>query len=169
MDVGDDARLNWMPQETILFDHAALRRRLQISLAPTASALMVEPLVFGRAAMGEVIRTVHLRDQVQITRAGHPVYHDGIRLDGDLTALLARPAIAAGAGALATVVLAAADALTDLTAVRALLPDTAGASLLAPDVLVARLLAPDSFALRQSLIPLLMHLNGGKLPLSWRL
>ena len=104
-----------------------------------------------------------------LTRAGHPVYHDGIRLDGDLTALLARPAIAAGAGALATVVLAAADAQTHLTAVRALLPDTAGASLLAPDVLVARLLAPDSFALRQSLIPVLMHLNGGKLPLSWRL
>lgn len=169
LDVAPGARVNWLPQETILFDQAALHRRLRIDLAADAVALMVEPLVFGRAAMGEVIRTVHLRDQVRILRDGVPVYADGIRLDGDLADVLARPAIAAGAGAVATVVLAAPDAQAHLAAVRALLPETAGASLLAPDVLVARLLAVDSFVLRQSLIPLLMQLNAAKLPLSWRL
>lgn len=167
--VADGARLNWMPQETILFDHAALHRHLRIDLHGAAEVLMVEPLVFGRVAMGEVIHAVHLRDHVRMTRDGAPLYTDGIRLDGDLHAHLARPAIADGAGALATVVLASPQADAHLAAVRALLPATGGASLLAPDLLVIRLLADDSFTLRRSLIPLLLHLNAGKLPLSWRL
>lgn len=169
MQVADGGRLNWMPQETILFDHAALHRHVRIDLAGTAEALMVEPLVFGRAAMGEVIRAVHLRDHVRITRDGAPHYTDGIRFDGDLDAHLSRPAIAAGAGAMATVVFAAAQAQGHLTAIRALLPATAGASLLSPGLLVVRLLAEDSFELRRALIPVLLQLNAGKLPLSWRL
>lgn len=167
--VADGARLNWMPQETILFDHAALQRHLRIDLAGSAEVLMVEPLVFGRAAMGEVIHAVHFRDHVRLTREGKPLYTDGIRFDGDLDAHLARPAIAAGAGAMATVVLVSAQAQVPLPAVRAILPATGGASLLAPDVLVIRLLAVDGFELRRALIPILLELNAGKLPLSWRL
>lgn len=169
LQVADGGRLNWMPQETILFDHAALHRRLRVDLAGAAEVLMVEPLVFGRTAMGEVIRAVHFRDHVRITRDGAPLYVDGIRFDGDLHAQLARPAIAAGAGAMATVVFAGPQAAGHLPAVRSLLPVTAGASLLSKGLLVMRLLAADSFELRRSLIPVLLHLNAGKLPLSWRL
>ncbi|MCB2133095.1 MAG: urease accessory protein UreD, partial [Rhodobacteraceae bacterium] len=48
------AEVRWLPQETILFDRCALRRRLRIDLAPDARLLAAEPLIFGRAAMGEV-------------------------------------------------------------------------------------------------------------------
>ena len=47
------AALEWLPQETILFDRCALDRRLDIHLAPDAWFLGVESLVFGRAAMDE--------------------------------------------------------------------------------------------------------------------
>lgn len=46
---------------------------------------MVEPLVFGRSASGEVIQRVSLRDRVSISRSGVPLYRDGIAVQGDLS------------------------------------------------------------------------------------
>ena len=167
--VQDGASLNWLPQELILFDRCALRRRLTIDLAARASLLMVEPVVFGRAAMPEVLRDVMFRDRISITREGCPIYIDGIDLYGNAAAHLARPAIANGAGAMASVVMVAPDVERHLKTVRALLPRTAGASLLAKDVLVIRQLATDSFELRRTLIPVLDHLTKHSLPTSWSL
>lgn len=169
LQVAAGARVNWLPQETILFDHAALERRLTVDLAADAALLMVETLVFGRAAMGEVLRAVHLRDRIRINRDGDPIYLDGIALNGDAQAHLARPAIAGGAGAVATVVFVSAQVVAHLAPLRALLPATAAASLLPGGVLVARLLAADSYELRRALIPALTLLNDGHLPLNWRL
>lgn len=167
--VQDGASLKWLPQELILFDRCALRRRLSIDLAPTGRLLMVEPVVFGRAAMPEVLRDMMFHDRIRITRAGSPLYIDGMKLVGDATAHLARPAVANGAGAMASVVLVAPEAQSQLKTVRALLPQTAGASMLSDDVLVIRQLASDSFELRRSLIPILNHLTQNTLPTSWRL
>ncbi len=163
------ARINWLPQELILFDNSALNRRLTIDLAADAALLMVEPMVFGRAAMGETLGKIAFEDRIRISRDGQPLYIDGMRLSGDATAHLRRPAIASGAGAMASLVYAAPDAVTYLDQVRALLPDTAGASLLTGDILVMRLLAADGFEMRRSLIPILDLLSQNTLPTSWRL
>src|SRR5882757_7592484 len=56
--------LEWLPQETILFDRCALDRRLEIDLAANARFLGVETLVFGRTAMGERVRHGFLRDLI---------------------------------------------------------------------------------------------------------
>tara|TARA_R110000868_G_scaffold18172_86_gene80217 strand:+ start:7433 stop:8206 length:774 start_codon:yes stop_codon:yes gene_type:complete len=165
--VGPQARIDWLPQETILFDGAALDRRLQIDMAADAQLLMVEPLVFGRAAMGERLHSLHLRDRIMINRNGVPLYHDAIVLSGDATAHLAKPHVAQGAGAMAAMVYIAPDAAGQLAPVRAMLPDTAGASLIGDDMLVARFLAIDSFELRRSLLPVLIRLKGGPLPRTW--
>lgn len=167
--VADGGTLCWLPQELILFDRCALRRRLSIELAPEANLLMVEAIVFGRAAMPEVLSDVMFQDRIKISRAGHPLYIDGMDLSGDAAKHLARPAIADGAGAMASVVMVGPDAKNHLTTVRKLLPQTAGASMLTEDVLVIRQLATDSFELRRSLIPVLDHLTHNTLPLSWRL
>jgi len=167
--IEDGAALHWLPQELILFDNAALHRQLDVDLGPEARFLMVEPLVFGRAAMGEKLNNVHLRDRIRITRTGLPIYIDGLDLDGDAATLLARKAIAEGAGAMASLVMVAPDAARHLDAVRALLPVTGGASMKAPDMMTLRLIAPDSFELRRSLVPILDILTGNRLPLSWRL
>ena len=169
IDVGEGARLNWLPQELILFDRCALRRRLTIDLAPTARLLMVEPLVFGRAAMPEVLRDVMFRDRIRINRAGVPLYIDGMDLNGDVAAHLSREAIGGGAGAMASLVMVAPEAQSHLGDVRAMLPPTAGASMLRDDVLVVRQLATDSFELRRCLIPILNRLTQNTLPTSWRL
>ena len=143
--------------------------KLTITTHATARLLMVEPLVFGRAAMKETLTQVNFNDRIRITRDGQPLYLDGMRLRGDAAAHLARPAIANGAGAMASLVCVAPDAVTKLAAIRALLPETAGASMLAEDILVMRLLATDSFEMRRSLVPLLDLLTHNTLPTSWRL
>ncbi|MGC1498065.1 MAG: urease accessory protein UreD [Sulfitobacter sp.] len=163
------AILNWLPQELILFERCALRRRLNIDLAAGARLLMVEPMVFGRAAMPEVLRDVMFQDRIRITRQGRPLYIDGMDLHGDATAHLAQPATANGAGAMASVVMVAPDVDKHLNPIRALLPQTAGASQLGKDMLVIRQLATDSFELRRNLVPILNHLTQNTLPTSWRL
>lgn len=165
--IAPGARLNWLPQETILFNECALNRCLSVEMTPDSTLLMVEPLVFGRAAMGESLRDAHVRDRIDIGRDGTPLYLDTMALDGDIAAHLARPFVANGAGAMASVIYIAADAMAHLTAVRAELPETAGASLIGDDVLVLRLLARDSFDLRTTLLPVLKRLNLGTIPRCW--
>ena len=59
--VGDAAWLEWLMQETILFDGARLARRTEADVAPTGRLLAVESLVFG-SAMGEDFRRGHVQD-----------------------------------------------------------------------------------------------------------
>lgn len=162
-------RLDWLPQELILFEGSAIQRRLDIDLDPDAQLLMVEPLVFGRAAMGETLRNIIFGDRISIRRRGQPLYLDGLDLCGDVTALLARPAVADGAAAMASVVLVRPDAAVILPMICALLPTNAGASLIAEDTLVLRHLAEDSYVLRRDLVPILERLSNRNLPTSWRL
>jgi urease accessory protein len=165
----DGAYLRWLPQELILFERCNLQRRLTVDLDPNARLLLVEPMVFGRAAMGETLRDVRFSDRIKITRNGRPIYVDGIDLEGDAAANLGRAATAAGALAMCSVVMITPDAVQRLGTLRSMLPRTAGASLLAEDILVIRVLASESYTLRRDLIPVLEHLNQSPLPASWRL
>ena len=167
--VASGARLDWLPQETILFEGSALLRRLTVDLAEDASALIVETLIFGRAAMGETVHSASLDDRIELRRNGRPIWLDRIRLKGDLAAQLARPAVANGGRAVATLVFADPAAEVRLDALRALLPETSGASLVRPGLLAARLVAADGFALRQSLVPALNLLHDDTIPRPWML
>lgn len=163
------AQLFWLPQELILYRGASLDRSLRIDLAADARLLMVEPVIFGRTAMGEVLDRARLRDRIEIRREDAPLYRDAVRMEGDLAAQLARAGVAAGCGAMASLVFVDPAAEAHLDAVRALLPETGGASLLRDDLLAVRLLAPDGFELRRHLLPVLDRLSGETLPTSWRL
>jgi urease accessory protein len=167
LQVEDGARIDWLPQETILFDASAIDRRLSVDLAGSGQCLIVEPVIFGRVAMGEVVHHLRLTDHWRIRRDGVLVFADAIRLIGDADAFLARAAIAGGAGAMATLLLAAPQAA--LLAGTLTLPETAGASLLADDLLLIRLLASDGFTLRRDLIPLIEALSAAPIPRVWRL
>ena len=70
--LGAGARLDWLPQETILFDGGALDRRLEVDMAEDARLLAVEPLVLGRAAMGETVHEARFRDAWRLRRGGGP-------------------------------------------------------------------------------------------------
>lgn len=165
LSVDENAQLNWLPQETILFENSSVRRDMKVDLHDTARFLFAESLVLGRVAMGETLHNAHFHDRVEIRRGGTLVFADALALCGDISAHMAR--CAGGAGAFASVILAAPHAESLLAPVRACLNPTSGASLLAPDLLHLRLLAPDGFGLRQSLLPALRLLSQGPLPRTW--
>lgn len=167
--VGPNARFNWMPQETILFDGSALVRRLNVAVTATSTFLMVEPLIFGRQASGETVTSGKLDDRITITRDGVPIYLDGIRMTGDMAAQLKHSAIGDDAAAVANIVYYGQNAESFLDHVRTLLPETAGATLLSDDLLLIRALAADSYMLRKTIVPVLTHLNNDTLPKNWRL
>lgn len=171
MDVRLEAgsRLDWLPQETILFDGGRLQRRLEVDLAEGAEFLAVEAVVFGRAAMGEVVGTGAFHDRWRIRRDGRLLYADDLRLQGDIAAQLARPAILAGNVAMATAFFTGRDTEALLEPVRAAIGETGGASCW-DDKLLVRIAAPDGLALRSTLIPVLSVLmNGRPLPKVWQL
>ena len=163
------ARIDWLPQETILYDASALVRSLHLDLDPEGQALLVEPLIFGRAAMGEVLRAALLRDRWEVRCDGQLVFVDALRLEGDLAAQLQRPAVAGGAGAMASVLLVGPGGAAGPAALRPLLPPGSGVSLLHDGLLFARLLAPDGLALRKLLIPVIETLSAAALPKVWSL
>ncbi len=165
--IGAGSRLNWLPQETILFDGCAFTRRLSIELAPGASALLIEPLVFGRSAMGENLQDGQFDDRIELRSDGQRLFSDRTRLAGDIAGALDRPAVAAGARAAALVIFAAPTAETQIATIREMLPETCGASLLRADLLVARLLAEDAFLLRRTLVPLIEALSDDVIPRPW--
>lgn len=162
------ARLDWLPQETILFDRCRLRRRLTVDMAEDAIFLGVETLVLGRALMGERIEAGFAKDDVRITRGSDLVFADAIALDGAISDQMAAAWCGGPANCLASVTYVAPDAEARLNTLRALMPANAGVSLIRDGVLFARVLAADSHDLRRALIPVLTALRG-PLPPTWTL
>jgi len=170
--VGPGAALEWLPQDTILFDRCAVDRRLQIELAADARFLGIETLVFGRTAMQERVRSGWLRDLIRVRRDTALLLHDAVRLEDDVDALLRRPAIGKGAQALATMVYVAPDAGAKLDAVRQALlpaePSTEAAASVWNGMLIARILAADGASVRRTVVGALGVLRDARpLPRVW--
>jgi urease accessory protein len=105
----DGAHLAWLPQETILFDRAKIFRRIDIDLAQSASLLLCEIVVFGRAAMGERMRSGTFIDRWRLRRGGRLVFAETVRLDGNIGEKLAKPAIAQNGVAIGTALIVPGD------------------------------------------------------------
>ncbi|MCJ2114628.1 urease accessory protein UreD [Methylobacterium sp. E-025] len=174
--LGPGARLAWLPQETIVFDRARLRRRFEADLAPDAGLLVFEAVAFGRAARGERVEAGLFEDVWRIRRGGRLVYADSLRLDGPIAARLARPAIGGGARACATVLDLSPGAEARLDEARGLLAECganagsgveAGASAWNGHLAI-RLLATDLGPLRAVAARLLVRYRGVALPRVWQ-
>lgn len=165
LDVGAGGWLDWLPQETILFDQAALDRRTLIDLGPGAGCLALEAVVLGRAAMGETLRKIHFRDRREIRHEGAPVWIDPLALDA---AALDGSATLNGARAFATIVLTDELPLPPLRAVLDEPGVSAEASAFAGRTVV-RMLAADGWPLRRQIARALHILRRGQpLPRVWQ-
>jgi urease accessory protein len=162
------ARLDWLPQETILYEGGRLARTLEVDLAPDATFCAVEAVLLGREAMGEDARNARLSDRWRIRRGGRLIHAEATRLSGDPQE---RDAISllAGAGAFATVLYVGADAERRLEPIRPQLAGTSGASMIG-ERLVVRAIAESGLALRKIIAPIVAALSSaGTLPRLWHL
>ena len=170
--LGPGAKLAWLPQELILFDGAALDRRLTVEMAEDAELVMLETLVFGRAAMGEVLRAVQVSDRREVRRAGRPEMVEAIRITPE--DLISDSAAGLnGARTVATLSCFAPDAEDRLGRVRASLPGATPGLRAAASAwdgrLVVRFMAEEAFALRKAVAGVARVLTGADLPRVWQI
>ena len=162
----EGAHIDWLPQETILFEGSRLNRSLDVELGEGAMLTAVEAVLLGREAMGEAALNARLRDTWRIRRNGKLVHAEAAVLSGDA---IERDALSllGGALAFATVLHIGQNAERRLDAVRALLPESGGASVIG-ERLTVRLLAANGLALRRSLAPIIALLSSaGSIPRLW--
>lgn len=170
IEVGAGARVDWLPQETILFDRASLFRRLDVDLDERAEFLAVEAVLLGRKAMGEAVETGLFRDRWRIRRPGRLIHAEELKLSEGISALAARQAVLGGQVAFATLLYAGPLAEAYLGKVRPLVEGSMGGASAWNDKLVVRLAAADGFSLRKILIPVISTLrNGAPVPKVWNL
>lgn len=173
LSVAAGGRLAWLPQETIVYDHAAFQRRLDVDLAEGATALIAETTLFGRGAMGEHVASGRFRDRWRVRVGGRLVHAEDFFIRGDIARQLARGSVTGGAVAISTVLLVGPDTEEWLDRVRTVIGEKGGASAWTvgrSGKLLARLFDDDGYCLRKRLVPLLALLNGrAGLPKTWSL
>jgi urease accessory protein len=168
LDVAAGGSLAWLPQETILFDRARLKRSIDVDLAEGARLVLAEAIVFGRSGMGEVVHDSFLFDRWRLRRGGRLMHAEALRLDGAVASRLAQPAVANGGIAVATVLVVPGDEGTaaDVRALGDHFRGEVGVS--AWNGLAAvRLCAADGEALRHDLVAVLAAVRGAPLPRLW--
>jgi urease accessory protein len=162
------SHLGWLPQETILFDRAQVSRRIDIDLAQSASLLLCEIVVFGRAAMGERMLSGQFVDRWRMRRGGRLVFAETVRLDGDIGAKLRQPAIAKGGVAIGTALIVPGDeALVErILALAESFGGEVGISCW-NGFAMARFCAQDAARLRADMMAVLGRASGATLPRLW--
>ncbi|WP_242463371.1 urease accessory protein UreD [Rhodocyclus tenuis] len=151
--LGAGAVLEWLPQETIVFDGARARMQTQVSLAADAAFIGWDILCLGRAAAGERFVSGHFDLRYRIERDGAPLWLERGSFAGD-DAMFASAAGWAGASVSGTLLLAfpglPQQAAGLLAACRQSAPaDCAAHALTAPPgLLIARYLGDSSEAAR---------------------
>jgi len=113
--VGEGARLEWLPQETLAYPSCIGRNEVKLSLAPSASLFATEVLGLGLPAAGRPFDTGKLLQHLEITGQ----WLDRGWLDADDKVLLDGPCGLAGHRVLGTLVYAQTSALADAEALLA--------------------------------------------------
>ena len=167
--VGAGGRLDWMPQETILYQSSHLVRRTEVDLAADAQCLLAETIILGRQAMGEVVTDARLTDHRRVRRLGRPVWAETLHLTPQVLTS-ASPALLNGARAMAVVCLIAQGAEDATSPVRAALTQDGaqGAASGWDGKCVVRLTATDGWPLKQQLARILHIMSARNLPRVWQ-
>lgn len=165
--VGEGAILDWLPQETIVFEGARLKRRTIADIATGGSLLACEMVVLGRAASGERFNGGLLLDAWSVRRVGKLAWTDTLRVEGQTPT----GAGFGDANALATVIGVWDSPQDYFEKARALLETAdqvrAGVTLV-NGILVARLLG-EATAVRSATTRFLGDFRGRRLPRVWHI
>lgn len=124
---GRGATLEWLPQESIVFDAAQARMRTAVELEAGARYIGIETLCLGRRASGETFSRGQLQLAIDIRLDGQPLWRERGRIEGG-SRLLDSPIGLAGFSVCSTVIAAGCDIDADtLAACRAAEPREVGA------------------------------------------
>lgn len=163
--VAEGATLDWLPQETIVFEGARLKRRTVAEVVEGGSLLSCEMVVLGRGASGERFTRGLLLDTWSVRRPGRLAWTDTLRVEGETPS----GAGFGAANALATVIGVWDEPLQHFERARALLEaagDVRAGVTLVNGVVVARVLG-EATLVRRATIRFLTDFRGRRLPRVW--
>jgi urease accessory protein len=104
LQVGAAATLAWLPQETLVFNRARLRRKTEIEISSASRLLALEWLVLGRTAHGEEVLEGQITEHWSVKRDGRLVWADTFRLADPGFADLRRKSLLADCRSVATLI-----------------------------------------------------------------
>ena len=149
--VADNACLEWLPQEAIVFDGARARMETRVSLSTQARFIGWEVLCLGRRASGERFNHGHTRFSTRLERASRPIWLERGHLEGGAP-LLDAPAGLAHYSVSGTFLASGANIPPDLLAACRALSSSESSARCAvsalPDIFTARYLGHSSEAAR---------------------
>lgn len=169
--LGAGARLDWLPQETILFEGSALERSLEIDMAGDATFLGLETVILGREAHGDEARNAAISDRWRVRRDGTLLHAEALDLHGGDALARSNIALLDGARAYGTLCYVAPDAERRIEALKTLVAghENAGVSRIG-DKIVLRATARSGYRLRKIMMPAIAALAGsGAVPKLWSL
>ena len=167
LNLSENSKLDWIPQETILFDKSAVQRSIKVNMSNNSYLFMVESIILGRKAMGENVTNNLFVDRWQILRDNKPTYLEALKLSNanELSGL----ATLGKNKALATLLYVAPDSEERLQQMRELLAkyDSLGAATAWDGKLIVRLIAESPQFLRSALIDIITQFRKMSLPRVW--
>ncbi|MEP2781391.1 MAG: urease accessory protein UreD [Pseudoruegeria sp.] len=171
LSVADGARLDWLPQETILFDESNVSRRSEVQLHGSASVLMVETVILGRMAMGEALNDLSFFDARHVLRDGVPVFIEPLKITGETLRARSGAAMFGEATALSTIAFVAQGAEDVAATLRDLDNDPAVSVAVSGwnGKTVLRLMAKDGWPLRLAVARIVTQLRGAPMPRVWQM
>lgn len=165
------ARLDWLPQETLLYDNSSLRRSTRVFMAKDASLLLWEMVVLGRPAMGERPQYLSFSDRRLVTCADVPVWAESLRVTPDTLVQRQGAAILGPANCFATLAFIDPEAEAMAASVRQCLdPGLCEWGLSAwQSRLILRLTGADSWKMRKQFARIYTCLRQKALPRVWQM
>ena len=162
-----NSKLDWLPQETILFDNSAVKRSIKVNMSGQSKLFMVESIVLGRRAMGETLTNCLFSDQWKIFRDNMIVDMEALKLVEP--SQLSGSASLGSNTALATILYVAKDAEERLQQMRSLLNNfnLFSAASAWNGKLIARIASESPYSLRKVLIYVISKFRGTDLPRVW--
>lgn len=146
-----DGSLEWLPQETIVFDGALADIACEVNLGTDARYIGWEILCFGRAGSGERFTKGRIELRNKICRNGKPLWRERGAIDAG-GRLMYSPAGLSGKSVCATLIAAAPE--IDRSAVTACREIADVAVTMLPGLLIARHLGNSSEAAKQRFVEL---------------
>jgi len=155
----ENAKLAWLPQETIVFNLARFSRETEIDLSSGAELLALEWLVLGRAAHGEEVVGGHIIDSWRVRKDGRLIWADTFRATDEIFPHLHRNALLSDYKAVGTLIYFGPnlDARLEFLRSIALSPDCHCAATSIVGLIVIRFAAKEATGLRRGLRSILQQ------------
>jgi len=149
LSVADNAILEWLPQDTILFNQAHVNTVTRIDLTSQANFAGWEIVCLGRPASGELFNDGYCRQAFEIWRAEKPLLIERVALTGGSELLNAKWGMAGYSVMGLMVVVSANKAMLELARSVETVNNGLGSVTLINDVLVCRCLANQGMEIRE--------------------